>query len=221
MVTINERGLDGEVLNDLSKGVYDVVCDIGPAFRNRQEKAVEQIIAMAQYDPTLIPQGKDVLLNNTDSPGMEVLAERARATLMKAGEIPPSQWTEDEKQAAAQAAQAAAQNPPPQDPNVMIAQAELEKAHAKTSELQIQSIKLQQEQQKLDFDQQKQHMQMLMDHQKNSIDEQIKVTQMLNTMADTLNKIKESMGATAVVSQDAAKAFENQAQDIEKVQEQT
>ncbi len=220
MITLNETDLNGNKINDLSKGVYDVVCDIGPAFRNRQEKSVEQIIALGQYDPTLIPQGKDVLLNNIDSPGMEILAERARATLLKSGDIPESQWTEEEKQAAAAADQAAAQNPPPVDPNMIAAQAMLESAHAKSAEQQINAIKLQQSQQKLDFDQEKEKTQMLMDMHKNSLDEQVKVNQMLNVMADTLQKISSSMGADAVISPDAAQAFQEQAKNIEQVQQQ-
>ena len=220
MITLNEVDLNGNKINDLSIGSYDVVCDIGPAFRNRQEKAVETIIAMAQYDPSLIPQGKDILLNNTDAPGMEILAERARATLLKAGEIPESQWTEEEKQAAAQADAAAAQNPPPVDPNMIAAQAMLESAHAKSAEQQINAMKLQQSQQKLDFDQQKEKTQMLIDMHKNSVDEQVKVNQMLNVMADTLEKISASMGANAVISPDAAQAFQEQAKNIEEVQAQ-
>ena len=213
MVTVNEVDLNGEKINDLSKGIYDVVCDIGPAFRNRQEKTVEQIIAMAQYDPSLIPQGKDVLLNNIDSPGMELLAERARASLMKMGEIPESQWTDDEKEAAQAAAQAAAQNPPPADPASIIAQAELMKAEVKQSELEIQAIKLEQAQQKMDFEQTQSQV-------KDSIDNQVKLVSMLNTMADTLQKIGASMGVDAIISPNAAEAYDNQAQDIEKVQEQ-
>lgn len=218
MVVINEVGLNGEKINDLSKGVYDVVCDIGPAFRNRQEKTVETIVALGQYDPTLIPGAKDVLLNNIDAPGMDTLAERARADLLKAGAIPESQWTDDEKQQAAAAQQAAANTPPQPDPNVMIAQAELEKAHAKTVELQLKSVQLQQSQQKLDFDQQSAKLDKLMEKQKNDIDEQVKMASLLNTMADTLQKIGASMGVDAIVSPDAAKAYSQQAQNIEQVQ---
>jgi hypothetical protein len=210
MVTLNETDLNGNKINDLSKGIYDVVCDIGPAFRNRQEKTVEQIVSLGQYDPTLIPQGKDILLNNIDAPGMDLLAERARASLMKMGEIPESQWTDEEKQQAEAAQQAASQNQA-QDPNLMIAQAELEKAHAKTSELEISAIKLQQTQQKMDFEQQQSEI-------KDSIDGQKKMAELLNVMADTLNKISASMGADTIVSPDAAQAYQTQAQNIEEVQ---
>lgn len=219
IVKINETGINGEILNDMSQGIYDCYCDIGKAYRNRQEQAAQRFIDLGQIDPNIVFENEDILLNSIDSPGMDIAAERARSRLLKAGSIPESQWTDDEKQQAAQAAQAAAQNPPPQDPNVIAAQAMLESAHAKSAEQQINAIKLQQSQQKLDFDQQDRKIQMLAEQNKNSIDEQVKVTDMLNTMADTLQKIGASMGAQAIVSTDAANAYKDQAQKIEEVQQ--
>lgn len=220
MVMINQVGLNGEKLNDLSQGIYDVVCDIGPAFRNRQEKTAEQILALAAVDPSIVMEGQDVLLNSIDSPGMDTLAERSRAKLFKAGVIPESQWTEEEREQVMAAQQAAAGAPPQPDPNLMIAQAELEKAQAKTVELELKAIQLQQSQQKMDFEQQIQKIDKMMDQSKNSVDEQVKLVGMLNTMADTLNKIGQSMGVDAIVSPNAVEAYDNQAQNIEKVQEQ-
>lgn len=218
IVKINEVGLNGEIINDLSKGIYDTYCDIGKAFRNRQEQAAEQFVKLGQIDPILVQENEDILLNSIDSPGMDIAAARARSRLLRSGSIPESQWTDEEKEQAAQAAQAAANAPPPPDPNMIIAQAELEKAHAKTSELQIKSIKLQQDQQEIEFDQQKQKISAMQDQRKNSVDEQLKITQMLNTMADTLQKIGASMGVGAISSSDAESAYDNQAKQIEQVQ---
>ncbi len=212
LVKVNEVGLNGEVVNDLSKGVYDVYCDIGKAFRNRQQETAEQIVKLGQIDPTFVMQNKDILLSSLDSPGMDMAAERARAELMKLGLIPESQWTDEEKEQAAAAAQAAANTPPPPDPNLMIAQAELMKADVKQSELEIQAIKLEQAQQKMDFEQGQAQV-------KDSIDNQVQLVNMLNTMADTLQKIGASMGVDAIVSPNAVEAYDNQAQNIEEVQE--
>ena len=219
MVTLNEVGLNGETINDLSKGVYDVVCDIGPAFRNRQEKTVDQIIAMAQYDPTLIPQGKDVLLNNIQSPGMELLAERARVSLMKMGEIPESQWTDDEKEAAAAAAQAAAQNPTPPDPNVMIGQAALKEAEAKIVKNEIETIKLTQNQQKMDFDQEKQKVELMSADRAQQMKFQTDTINMLKTMSEILKNLGESGEKDVSLSPDAQAAYDEQARDIQSVQQ--
>lgn len=135
MVVVNERVMDqqtGEVitLNDLNQGLYDVTCTSGPSFANRQAESVQAFNEMAAIDPTIIEMGGDILFNNLDAPGMDLLAERKRQQLLQAGIIPFDQMTEEEQQAAQQAAQEAAQNPPEPDPAQMIAQAEIQKSEA-------------------------------------------------------------------------------------------
>lgn len=220
LVKVNEVGLNGEVFNDLSKGIYDVYCDIGKAFRSRQQETAESIVQLGGIDPSFVAQNKDILLSSLDSPGMDMAAERARAELMKAGVIPESQWTDEEREQIA-AAQAAAANTPPQpDPAMIIAQAELEKAQAKTIEQELKAIQLQQNQQKMDFEQQLSKLDKLMEQRKNEVDEQVKMASLLNTMADTLQKIGSSMGVDAIISPNAAQAYDEQAQNIEELQQQ-
>ena len=60
MADINQKVVDnatGEivVINDLSVGVYDVVCKAGPSYKNRQQETVEAITNLAQIDPSLMP----------------------------------------------------------------------------------------------------------------------------------------------------------------------
>ena len=134
-VTLNNNILDAESgknveINDLSKGIYDVVCEVGPAFNSQQKATADKFLEMAQVDPTIIQSNKDVFLKNQKTPGMDIAAERARAELFNAGMIPEKQWTDEEKQQV-QAQQAAAQNQPPQeDPMMVAAQAEMQKAQA-------------------------------------------------------------------------------------------
>lgn len=218
MVTINQVGLDGEKINDLSKGVYDVYCDIGQAFKNRQQKTAEQIIALGQVDPTVVAQNKDILLSSLDSPGMDKAAERARATLMKMGEIPESQWTDEEREAAVMAAQQAAQNPPPEDPMMIAAKAEDKKADAALAAQEMKAIQLQQDQQKLDFDQQKQQIEIISNGQKDQIQMQKDTMDMLAQMANILKTIGESAEKDVVLSPDAQKAYDQQAQKVSSVQ---
>lgn len=218
MVTINQIGIDGEKINDLSKGVYDVYCDIGQAFKNRQQKTAEQIIALGQVDPTVVAQNKDILLSSLDSPGMDKAAERARATLMKLGEIPESQWTDEERAQAEAAAQAAAQNPPPADPMMIAAQAEAQKAANGTTELELKAIKLQQDQQKLDFDQQKQNVEILMKGQQDTLDAQLKIMDAITKLAVGLKNIGESSEKDTTLTPSAKQAYDSQAQKITEVQ---
>lgn len=140
IVTINKKIVDqqtGEIvnLNDLSIGEYDVVCDVGPAFNSQQKETVQAFIDLAQIDPTIIQTGKDIMLKNLGLPGMSLMAERARTELFNAEVIPEAQWTDEEKQQVQQAQAQAQQQPPQEDPNLIVAraqeglaQAELQKA---------------------------------------------------------------------------------------------
>ena len=175
MVTINDTVFDQETqqnveINDLSKGDYDVVCDFGPAFNSQQKETTQAFLDMAQIDPSFLQQGKDIMLKNLSVPGMDQMAERARVELLNAGSIPESQWT-DEERAEIQAQQEAAQQQPPQeDPNMVLARAEEGKAQAeglnaqtkqqeaqfnaqvKSAEVQLEQDKIALEREKLQLD---------------------------------------------------------------------
>ena len=158
MSTLNERVVDRQsgqvkVLNDLSKGVYDVTCTVGKSFRSRQQETMAAILEMAQVDPSVLQTGKDIVLNSSDAAGMDLIAERERIQLLKAGVIPPTQWTDEEKQMMQQV-----QNQPKQpSPEMVLAQAEVEKAKAeqmdaqnKAAEIEI-TAKLKGNQQQIDL----------------------------------------------------------------------
>ena len=171
MVTLNEVIFDEQTrqevtLNDLSAGEYDVSCDYGPAFKSRQKATTDTLLAYLAVDPTLVELSRDVLLNNSTDPGMDVVAERARAIQIQSGVIPFDQLTDEEQQAA----QEQASQPPAPDPNMLIAEAEMGKAQAeqmsaqtkqqeaqgnqqiKMAQIQLENQKLQLEQQKVELD---------------------------------------------------------------------
>jgi len=131
MQTVNQVVIDAQtgrpvVVNDLSKGKYDVTCSAGPSFQSRMQETVAAITEMAAYDPTILQSGADILFNNIDAPGMDLIAARKRQQLLAAGAIPPSQQTDEEKALIAQAAT----QPKPKDPATQIAEAEAVKAQA-------------------------------------------------------------------------------------------
>ena len=137
MVTLNENVLDQQTgqnveLNNLSIGEYDVVCEIGPAFKNRQQETASAFLEMAAINPELTQRGMDVWLGNLSAPGMDIMADRFRQYLLDQGVIPFEQMTPEEQQAAQQAAQ----QPPQPDPNMVLAQAEQEKAQAEQQNAQ-------------------------------------------------------------------------------------
>jgi hypothetical protein len=143
MVTINDEVFDQETqkmitLNDLSQGKYDVTCDVGPAFKNRQQESVKALQELSAVIPGLAEITADIQMNNIASPGVDMAAERIRRRLFEAGQIPESQMTDEEKEEIQLAQQQAAleaqqgQQPTPQD---LIAQAEVERVQAETADI--------------------------------------------------------------------------------------
>jgi len=129
-VAVNPETGRPEVVNDISKGRYEISCSAGKSFDSRQQESISAILEVAALDPSIIQEGADILLKNTNAPGLDVLAERRRAALFNAGLIPKSQWTEEETQAVQQAQLAAQGQPQEQDPNMILAMAEQTKAQA-------------------------------------------------------------------------------------------
>lgn len=135
IVPLNKPTFDQETqtnvtLNDLSKGKYDAVCDMGPAFNSSQKEAARSLEATLVTNPELGPMIYDVLFKVKKEPGMDIVAERLREQAFNNGVIPESQWTDEEKQQAAEAQAAAANQPPQEDPNMVLARAEEGKAQA-------------------------------------------------------------------------------------------
>lgn len=151
-VMLNKSVFDDEsntniILNDLSIGDYDVTCASGPAFASQQKAASAAFETMAAINPDMASRNMDLWLSSRTEPGMREMAERERVRLFNAGEIPESQWTDEEKQQIAEA-QAAAQNQPPQpDPAMLIAQAEMGKAQAEQQNAQNKAQEIQGNQQ--------------------------------------------------------------------------
>lgn len=152
MVTINETVIDSQTgeavpLNDLSQGIYDVACEVGPAFNNQQREAAQAFIDAANVDPSLLTSNKDLWLKVQQSPVMRDAAERARAELFNAGAIPEEQWTDEERQKVAEQQALAAQQPPQEDPNMVLARAEEGKAIAEQTNAQTKQYETQTNQQ--------------------------------------------------------------------------
>jgi hypothetical protein len=145
MESINQTVFDSEtrrniVLNDLTVGQYDTVCEIGPAFNSAQKEAARSFETMAGIIPEFAQTGMDIWLKNRNEPGMALMAERFRKQLLNAGIIPEAQWTEEERAEIAQAQQEAMNQPPQPDPVALAAQAEMEKAKADQMEVERKGI---------------------------------------------------------------------------------
>jgi len=237
MVDLNKTVIDQQTgqlvtLNDMSAGKYDVTCDIGAAFKNRQDESSQMFADMVAAVPEVAQLGLDVWLSNVNAVGFDKVAERARALALQNGTIPFDQMTEEEQAEARQAAQ----QPPEPSPDMLFAQAEMQKAEAdmaaqqnKQTELQIQAAKLQAEaqgrtdklqsetavniakveqgQQSLDLQAQQQQFTQMLEMQKAMMNE-------LATQAKALKDLKDATGADAIINQNVAKAYDNVANNL-------
>lgn len=245
---INEPILDeesGEVVRliDVRTGKYDVVCDVGPAFKNQQQATSKAFLEIAGIDPTILQDGSDIWLANLDVPGMSAMAERRRKQLFEAGRIPDDQMTDEEKLRAqqmlaqAEAEQAAAAQ---QGPTVM-EQAVIAQTQAQTAETQSriderlakisqQDRKLslneaelalkaggQSAQQNLDeakFAQQSQNDTMQLIFKQNAM-----IVEALNKQAETLKILREAAGVDAIVGPGVVDSYISQTDIVQDAQE--
>lgn len=246
IMSVNDRVFDQQtnrwvVVNDLSKGTYDVTCDVGPAFKNRQQEAVKALTELMGTIGAVGELGGDVLLKNINSPGVDVVAERLRMQMVNNGLIPESQLTDEEKQRIQQAQMMAQMQPQEPTAEDQIAMAEIERVKAETADViskaqerqaksDFKVMELDLEQQKIDDKRSmneltlvmKQQMQQMSQQQamiEASIKGQQAMFEALNQQASTLKLLREAMGADAVIGPDVAEAYQNQAGMITEQQE--
>ena len=161
----NETG-QNVTINDLSIGEYDVTIQVGAAYASKQDQMVEAFTRIAAIDPTIMELARDVWFRNINQPGMDDVADRARAIAIRNGTIPQEQLTDEELQAIQQQQQNAQQQP---DPMMVAAEAAMVEAQAadkvaqnKSQEMQmsgqIEMAKIQLAQQELALKQQEQEL---------------------------------------------------------------
>lgn len=227
MVTLNEKTRDqqtGDVvtLNNLSVGKYDVTCTVGKSFKTRQQEAVAAIAEIAPLDPSIMLEGGDIFLSNIAAPGMDLLADRKRAQLFKAGLIPEEQWTDEEREQA-QAAQQSQQDQPP-SPEQMIGEAELLKAQTEQQTAafnqQVKQVELQQAQQKLNQEGSK----IELSAQGQQIDaifkQQKQQSELLTDAVNQMKTITEAFGVESIVGNEPANLIQQQGLIIDEQQDQ-
>jgi len=223
VITIRQKVRDEQTqevveLNDLSKGMYDVLCKAGPAFHSQQQETVTTITDIAGIDPSIIQLGADVLLNNINAPGIDQLAERKRLLMVMQGMIPPNQMTDEERKLVAQQNQNQEMSPLDQA-NLMIAQAQLQETQGKNQE---RAVKLELEQQKvrlkeieISLKQQLEGAKISAQREQQLVDAVTAVVNQIKTQAETLNLIREGMGADAILDKSAVGAYQEQAEQLE------
>ena len=183
MITLNDTVIDNQTgepvtLNDLTKGQYSIACRAGPSFRNKQQETIETIIEIAKVDPSIIAMSGDILLNAIPTSAAMQIGERKRLQMIAQGLIPASQMTEEETQQMQQQQQNQGQQ---QDPNMVLAQAEMAKAEAEQMRAQVEVQKLQLETARIQLETQKFQASMQMDQANVQLDGFNAETQRMNT----------------------------------------
>lgn len=97
MVTVNmsQEGSD-DLINDLSKGTYDVQVTIGPSYQSARQEALDILLGFAEAMPNSAPAIADLIAKNIDVPDALEMSRRLRIPLIQQGLVQP---TEAEKQA--------------------------------------------------------------------------------------------------------------------------
>jgi len=97
MVTVNgaQRGTE-DLINDLTKGEYDVTVTIGPNFETARQQALDTLISFSEALPQTAPMIADLLAKNIDTPDAQEMSRRLRIPLIQQGLIQP---TDAEKKA--------------------------------------------------------------------------------------------------------------------------
>ena len=154
MVKLNQTVIDEEtqepvIVNDLNVGIYDVTCNAGPSYKNKQQETIETIVSMAQVDPSIMQIAGDLLLQNVSTPAATQIAERKRSQMIAGGLIPQEQMTEVEIEAMQTSAAQGQQAP---DPAMIAAQAEMGKAEAEMLKAQADMQKVTNDQMKLQIE---------------------------------------------------------------------
>lgn len=127
-VTVDDQTGRQIVINDLTRGKYDVVVTVGKSFDTARMEVAEAAQALSQTPGPLGFMAQYLLLNNLDVPGMDEYKRAARKVLVGQGLLEPGEND---------------QPPPPQQPNPKdIASAEKDAASARKSNAEAEGQEL-------------------------------------------------------------------------------
>lgn len=80
-IKVNSIDENGQAVNDLARGKYDVTITVGPSFSTQRQEAVEAYTAIGQSNPVLWQAAGDLMFKAMDLPYSDQIAERWKAML--------------------------------------------------------------------------------------------------------------------------------------------
>lgn len=83
LVRVNEmfEERNKEQFFNLTEGDYGVTVNVGPAYANQKQAAIEQMLELARANPNITPYIQDLMARNMDFPGKELVADRLKKVL--------------------------------------------------------------------------------------------------------------------------------------------
>lgn len=117
-----------KIINDLSRGKYDVVVSTGKSFETQRMEVAEAAEAMARTPGPIGMLAQFLMIKNLDLPGMEEFVTACRKVLVGQGLLEPGEKDKPPE-------------PPPPDPKIM-ADAALKAAQAKNTDAKTRQIEM-------------------------------------------------------------------------------
>ena len=141
-VTINQKGQDGSIKNEIRSGDFDIEVIAGPSFAVQKRQAVDILVQIVSANPQIFPLVADLLAKNLDVEFSQQLVDRFKTI------VPPEILAKEEGK----------EPPPPQPkPEEILMQKQMELADAKLNE---QEHELHIREQKLELDKAKMLLQL-------------------------------------------------------------
>jgi hypothetical protein len=94
-VEINARE-NGEAVNDLARGKYDVIVDVGPTHKSQRVEAAKFLETVVPSSPMLQDLAMDIVFKYQDVPGADEIHQRLRNQMISQGKIQPEEDNEEE-----------------------------------------------------------------------------------------------------------------------------
>jgi hypothetical protein len=155
MIKANMMMPDGTIVNDLSRGQFDLEVTTGPAFATKRMEAADKMMQLVQSVPAIGQIGADMIVKALDMPYGDKLADRLALALVPPGMDPDVDKKRMENQQQAQQMQGPPQPDPAQELAQAAAQADIQNKQADTA---LKAAKVEQTQVQTQLDVQQAHL---------------------------------------------------------------
>lgn len=138
---LDEKDGTLKIFNDITKGKFKVIADVGPSFASRRDQTVKSLVNLlnvvtinSPYAPALM----GMIFSNMDGEGLEDVKKYARQQMLQQSIVEPEGEEEEQYM---EKLKAQAQNQPA-DPNTIYLQAAAQEAQAKAEKAQSDTVKV-------------------------------------------------------------------------------